>query len=332
MREGHSIRAVAMLASAEGEPVLVEAAETRTKRDSAARGALVSAITPVILLTLAAISALIFGVRRGLGPLELLREELQQRSHKHLSPLDESHVVEELRPLVRELNDMLARLQLAQDTQTRFIANAAHQLRTPIAGLVTQIDLARTGPEAGTHLDHARAAAARLARLAQQILSLAAADPVSNPTPKREPCDLAEIVRGRADEWIRAAGRVELEFELDRAPFRGDAVLAGELAANLVDNACRYGARTVKIATLTRSGRAILEVEDDGPGIPAAERSRIFERFHRLHDQAADGSGLGLAIVSEIAQRHEATVEVTDSIRHATGTRVTVSFPAFEAA
>jgi len=331
-RGKESIRAVAMLTYVAGQSVMVEAAETRRKRDSAARGALVSAIAPVTLLTIAAVAAVIFGVRRGLVPVEQLREELQHRSHTHLSPVGETHVVEELLPLVRELNDMLGRLQRAQDTQARFIANAAHQLRTPIAGLVTQIDLARTGPDAAIHLGHAREAAARLARLAQQILSLAAADPTSNPTPKREPCDLAEIARARAEEWLRLAGSVELEFDLHRAPIRGDAVLVGELASNLVDNACRYGATAVKIATSAQSGRAILTIEDDGPGIPAEERTRIFERFHRLQHQSGDGSGLGLAIVAEIAQRHEARIEVADALAHASGTRVSVSFPAVEAA
>jgi two-component system sensor histidine kinase TctE len=331
MRQGRSIRSVALVASVAGAPVMVQAAETRNKRDSAARGALFSALAPVMLLTVAAGAALIFGVRRGLAPLERLREELQQRSHTHLSPLAEDSVVEELRPLIRELNDMLGRLDLAQQTQTRFIANAAHQLRTPIAGLVTQIDLARSGPESAAHLGHAREAAARLARLAQQILSLAAADPISNPALKREPCDLAEIARGRAEEWLRLARDVELEFDLQPAPVRGDAVLVGELASNLVDNACRYGARTVKISTISRSGVSILEVEDDGPGIPRAERSRIFERFHRLRHHSTDGSGLGLAIVAEIAQRHGAAIELTDAASHPDGTRVIVTFASVEA-
>ncbi|HET9653708.1 MAG TPA: HAMP domain-containing sensor histidine kinase, partial [Usitatibacter sp.] len=213
----------------------------------------------------------------------------------------------------------------------RFIANAAHQLRTPVAGLVTQIDLARTGPDAAMHLAHAREAAARLARLAQQILSLAAADPVSNPASKRDPCDLAEIARSHAEAWLRSARDVELEFDLKRAPIRGDAVLAGELASNLVDNASRYGARQVRIATFAEQGRSILEVEDDGPGIPAPERSRIFERFHRLQHHSTDGSGLGLAIVAEIAQRHGAKIAVNDAVTYPTGARVTVSFPAVEA-
>src|SRR6185312_5342506 len=137
--------------------------------------------------------------------VEQLREELQHRSHTHLSPVGETHVVEELLPLVRELNDMLGRLQRAQETQARFIANAAHQLRTPIAGLVTQLDLARRegGGEREAHFAQAREGAQRLARLAQQILSLAAADPVSNPLRRLEPADLADIVKGHADAWVR---------------------------------------------------------------------------------------------------------------------------------
>jgi two-component system, OmpR family, sensor histidine kinase TctE len=331
-RDNQSIRAVALLTHVDGIPVTVTAAETRTKRDSAARGALLSAIAPVTLLTIAAGAALVFGVRRGLSPLERLREELQERSHTRMNPLDEENIVEELKPLVHELNDMLGRLKLAQDTQARFIANAAHQLRTPIAGLVTQIDLAATGPEACEHLAHAREAAGRLARLAQQVLSLAAADPLSNPSGSAEPCDLAEIVRSRADTWLRAARDVELEFDLRPAKVRGEAILIGELAANLVDNACRYGGHVVHIATRLDRQRALLEVEDDGPGIPASQRPRIFERFHRLDNQSTDGSGLGLAIVAEIAQRHRATIEVRDATLHSHGTCVRVSFPALETA
>lgn len=331
LRLGRPIRAVALLTYVGGTAVMVIAAETRMKRDAAARDAMFSAITPVTLLTIAAVAALIFGVRRGLLPLERLRMELQNRSHVHLRPVDERHVVDELRPLVRELNDMLGRLERAQETQQRFIANAAHQLRTPVAGLITQIDLASTGPDAGTHLAHAREAAARLARLAQQVLSLAAADPTSNPASRRSPCDLAEIARSHAEAWLRSAGDVELEFDLKRAPIRGNALLVGELASNLVDNACRYGARQVKISTFAQGGRSILEVEDDGPGIPVAERTRIFERFHRLQHHSTDGSGLGLAIVAEIAQRHGAKIDVNDAVSYRTGARVTASFPAVEA-
>jgi two-component system sensor histidine kinase TctE len=329
-RQGATIRAVALAGAVEGIPVIVIAAETTSKRDRAYRDAMVSAIAPVVLLSIAAVAAVVFGVRRGLGPVEHLREELQARSHVDLRPVEETGVVAELQPLVHELNQMLKRLDASQHTQARFIANAAHQLRTPIAGLVTQLDLVGGGgSEATQHLENARAGAARLARLARQILSLAAADPIANPAARDEACDLAEIVKSHADAWLRAASSrgVELGFDLAGAEVKGNPILIGELAANLVDNATRYGAKNVTIATHVNGRGATLEVQDDGPGIPVAERERIFERFHRLDNQSTEGSGLGLAIVHEIAQRHHAIIEVRDpEATH--GTRISVLFPA----
>jgi two-component system, OmpR family, sensor histidine kinase TctE len=327
--DGRPIRAVALETATGGMPVSIVAAETTNKRQHASEDAMLSAIAPAALLSLAAVVAVIFGVRRGLGPLERLREELQSRSHADLGPVEETRVVEELKPLVRELNLMLARLKDAQNTQARFIANAAHQLRTPIAAIVTQLELAgRAGIDRDAHFENAREGAARLARLAQQVLSLAAADPVSNPVARSEPCDLGDIVKNQADAWVRAASarHVDVEFDLAPAPIVGDPVLVGELATNLVDNATRYGARYVLIGTRRSGARSILEVVDDGPGIPASERTRIFERFRRLDTQRTEGSGLGLAIVAEIAQRHDATVEVDDA-PSGKGTRIRVSFP-----
>ena len=328
--DGRPIRAVALEAAIGGMPVSVVAAETTFKREHAYRDALLSEIAPTTLLSIATFVAVVFGVRRGLGPLDLLREELQSRSHVDLRPVQDSHVMDELKPLVRELNSMLARLKDAQSTQARFIANAAHQLRTPIAGLITQLDLARreSGGEREVHFAQAREGAQRLARLAQQVLSLAAADPVSNPVTRSETADLSDIVKGHADAWVRSATarRVELEFDLAPAPIEGDPVLVGELAANLVDNATRYGAKYVLVGSRREGKRSVLEVVDDGPGIPVAERERIFERFHRMDRAGSGGSGLGLAIVREIAQRHEATIAVDDGpTGH--GLRIRISFP-----
>ena len=284
-----------------------------------------------MLLSLAAIFAVVLGVRGGLGPVERLRREVQSRSHVDLRPVTETDTADELRPLVHELNGMLSRLDAAQKAQTRFIANAAHQLRTPIAGLVTQLDLVRHGDAAqrDAHLTHARESAARLARLAQQILSLAAADPVSNPEVPENRCDLSDIVKDNADVWLRRVRprNVELEFELAPASIQGNAVLVGELASNLVDNAARYGAKTVRVVTRNGDGNSVLEVIDDGPGIPPAERKRIFDRFRRLDNESTEGSGLGLAIVNEIAQRHRAKIAVNDG-DEGRGARVSVSFPA----
>lgn len=329
-RQGIPVRAVVLDSQADGTPVRIVVTETMRKRNRASRDAALSAIVPAALLVVAAIAGIVIGVGRGLRPVDTLRAQLQSRSHLDLRPLEEQHLVDELRPLVQALNAMLARLDAAQETQARFIANAAHQLRTPIAGVITQLDLAKGGgAQQDQHLAHAREGAARLARLAHQILSLAAADPRGNPTLPEERIDLADVVKNRADEWVRmVTGRdVEIEFDLATAPTRGNGLLAGELATNLVDNAMRYGAGNVKVATRVEAGRSLLEVSDDGRGIPPGERTRIFERFRRLDNESTEGSGLGLAIVSEIAQRHGARVEVRDG-PGGRGTCVAVSFPA----
>ncbi len=328
-RQGEPVRAVVLDTAAGPRRVRIVAAETTHKRMRASLDAMLSAIIPAVLLLVAAVTGIVIGVGRGLSPLDALRDALQKRSHVDLSPLQESHVDDELRPLVGALNRLLARLEDAQQRQSRFVANAAHQLRTPIAGVITQLDLAKSATaDRDTQIAHAREGAARLARLAQQILSLAAADPLSNPAATQERSDLAEIVTSHADEWLRMARSMgaELEFDLGSAPIVGNSVLVGELATNLVHNAARYGARTVGVTTRAANARSMLEVSDDGPGIPREARDRVFERFSRLDSQSTEGSGLGLAIVSEIAQRHRAAVDLGEG-PGGVGTRVTVFFP-----
>ncbi|APV48523.1 hypothetical protein BWI17_01760 [Betaproteobacteria bacterium GR16-43] len=328
---GANVRGFARRDLIDGKAVTIALAETTHKRERARLEALGSVMVPAFLLSIAAAAMVIFGVRRGLEPLERMREEIQARSYQDLSPIEERDVAEELKPVLRELNGMLGRLAQAQGTQVRFVANAAHQLRTPITGLLAQLDLALDGSdtERNNHIAQARSAAQRLARLAQQLLSLAAADPASNPSTEKRECDLSDIVRERADSWLRTTltRGVEVEFDLDAAPIHGNPMLVAELATNLVDNASRYGARNVRIATRHWGGASMLEVADDGPGIPESERGRIFERFYRLDNESTEGSGLGLAIVREIAQRHGASIELTERPGQS-GTRVGVMFPA----
>jgi two-component system sensor histidine kinase TctE len=152
---------------------------------------------------------------------------------------------------------------------------------------------------------------------------------VSNPAVPEQRCDLAEIVKANADVWLRRVTprSVELEFELAPAGIKGNAVLVGEMASNLVDNAARYGAKTVRVVTRNGGNESVLEVIDDGPGIPVAERTHIFDRFRRLDNESTEGSGLGLAIVREIAERHRAKIAVNDG-DEGKGARVSVSFPA----
>jgi len=329
--DGKTVRVTSRQVSVGAGPVTLVVAETMSKRERARLETLLSVIVPAVLLCLAAALMVLFGVKRGLAPLERLREEIQARSYQDLSPISDADVAEELKPVLRELNNMLGRLGEAQRTQVRFVANAAHQLRTPIAGLLAQLDLVRAGTEVerAAHLGQARSSAERLARLAQQLLSLASADPASNPEVEQRQCDLSDIVRDRADSWLRTTLQrgVEVEFDLDVAPIRGNPTLLGELATNLVDNASRYGARNVRIATRHWGRSSLLEVTDDGPGIPPEERGRIFERFYRLDNESTEGSGLGLAIVREIAQRHGASVELSERPGES-GTRVGVMFPA----
>ena len=310
---------------------LVQVAETLNKRAQLANDIVKGVILPQFIILPLAVTLVWFGLVRGLAPLGHLSERIRRRKPGDLSAIDHGAVPEEVAPLIRAINELMRELDSSLKGQQRFIANAAHQLRTPIAGLTTQLDLAASGDVAarGTHVAHAREGALRLARLAQQVLSLAAADPISNPAVPQQQCDLAAIVKDHAGPWLRAVTPrgVEMEFDLAPAPILGNAVLVGELASNLVDNAARYGARAVTVATRRTGARSILEVVDDGPGIPPEQRTLIFERFRRLDDESTEGSGLGLAIVKEIAQRHGATIEV-DAGAGGAGTRVAVFFPA----
>lgn len=326
-RASVEIRAAMVYAQVGPELVSIVAAETTTKRDNAARDAALSALAPALLLMMAVGAAVAFGVRRGLAPLYALGSEIHRRSHRDLSPIAEAPRAEELKPLVHSLNDMFERLSRSQEAQARFLANAAHQLRTPIAGLVTQLDLVKGFDDESTaHLEHARRAAQRLARLARQVLSLAAADPVSNPKAEREAFDLAEVMRERAVEWVRAApSGTDLEFDLEAAEMEGSPVLLGELTANLVENATRYGGTRIRVATRTEGDRVTLEVEDNGRGIPKDAREHLFERFERGESRDNEGSGLGLAIVREIVDRHGGRIAVEDGREG--GTRIVADFP-----
>jgi two-component system sensor histidine kinase TctE len=329
---GEGVRAAAMAVRTPAGDAQVLVAETLRKRHALMRNALIASTLPELAVALCALGVVWFGVRRGLAPLETLRAEIGARSHRDLRAVSEAHAPAEVRPLVAELNELLARLRTALDAQSRFIADAAHQLRTPLAALQAQVEAARreTGAaEREAALARLDAATRRTARLASQLLALARVDPSGDAPLADERVDLQHVVGTHIDDWLQRAdaAAIDLGFELEHAPTRGDAGLLGELATNLVENALAYSPRgaTVTVRTAVRGGDALLEVEDNGPGIPAAERDRVFERFHRLPGARAGGSGLGLAIVREIAQRHGATVTLADGAS-SRGTLVQVRF------
>lgn len=315
--------------------VLVQVAENRAARNDFAREILLRMILPQALLIIFAGVMLWYAVGRALAPLQTLRREIESRSHRDLSALPLEQTPQEVRPVIRAMNELLERLSLAIAAQQRFIADAAHQLRTPIAGLKTQTELAlRQTPPGETHeiLQQLSNATQQATRLVNQLLSLARAEPAVGGVQAGARIDLPQLVRETTADWVpRALERnVDLGFDAQqgRTEVAGDAFLLREMLNNLLDNAIHYsqggGQVTVRVARST--SRAILSVEDNGPGVPEAERARVFERFYRVLGTGRDGCGLGLAIVKEIAQSHHAEVEL-DSAESGSGTIVRVTFP-----
>jgi two-component system sensor histidine kinase TctE len=315
--------------------VRVQVAENRAARAEFARQILARMVLPQAVLIVIAGALLWYAVGRGLAPLGTLRREIESRSHLDLSAVPEEDAPQEVRPLIRALNELLERLSFALAAQQRFIADAAHQLRTPIAGLKTQTELAlRQAPpgDAQATLRQLRTATERTTRLVNQLLSLARAEPpVGRVLRAGQRIDLAQLARDATTDWVpRALERgIDLGFDDDStsASIDGDPLLLREMLNNLLDNAIRYtqngGQVTVRV---TCDGtHAVLAVEDNGPGIPDSERTRVFQRFYRVLGTGDEGCGLGLAIVREIAQSHAADVTL-DTGTGGIGTVVAVTF------
>ena len=286
---------------------------------------------PELLIALATLVIVWFGVKRGLQPLARLSDEIKARSAGDLRPIDAAGAPEEARPLVGALNGLLGEVSAASRKQQRFLADAAHQLRTPLAGLQThtELALAQPMPEAcRAQLEQVHRATIRTARLANQLLALARAEPGARSA--NADLDLKNIAGGEADAWVRQAVSrdIDLGFELESARVDGDAFLLREALSNLVHNALEYSPRggRVTVRTGRRNGHAFLEVEDDGPGIAPAERGRVLERFYRVPGTPGTGSGLGLAIVREIAAGHGAS-RCHRRFGPAGGCRVGITFP-----
>jgi two-component system sensor histidine kinase TctE len=335
---GNPVRIAALRATAVGgaadQPVLILVGETLNKRRTLANEVLLGMLLPELLL-IALVGALVwYGIERGLRPLATLQQEIGSRSHRDLSPLPEQNAPGEVRALIRAMNDLLGRLSFALSAQQRFIADAAHQLRTPLAGIKTQAELALRQddmPEVHHTLMQLNTATGQTTHLVNQLLSLARAEPGTDRTQAMQRIDLEELTRETATEWVpRALARnIDLGFDgTARTMIDGDGLFIREMLVNLLDNAIRYthagGHVTVRVAG--EREHAMLSVEDDGPGIPADERERVFERFHRVLGTGAEGCGLGLAIVREIAQSHGASVSLAAGAQ-GTGTLVSIVFP-----
>jgi two-component system OmpR family sensor kinase len=250
--------------------------------------------------------------------LESTARAVAKRSPESLEPIEVSPVPEEIQPLIGALNGLLARLAKALAQQRQFIADAAHELRTPLTALRLQLQLAeRARDDAEREKAHAmlREGIARAVHLVEQLLTLARQDPDA-PGATQGVVDITELARNVAQshESTAAAKGVSLRTALQDPVFvQGDRAALRTLMDNLVDNAIRHtAAGEVVVGVHARDGEAVFQVQDAGPGIPPAERSRVFDRFYRGESAAQGGTGLGLAIVRRIADRHRGAVELSD--------------------
>jgi two-component system sensor histidine kinase TctE len=273
---------------AEPRLALVQVAETLDKRAQLANEIIKGVILPQFIILPVILALVWFALSRGLSPLAQLQERIRARPPDDLSPIDSRQVPEEISPLVGSLNDMLARLAHTIDAQKRFIADAAHQMKTPLVNQLLALARAENQPHAGLGF----------AQL-----------------------DLAALAREVVLDWVPASftHEIDLGYEAPETPvdIAGNALMLRELLSNLIDNALRYtpGGGSVTVRVRVSARQALLEVEDTGPGIAPGERPRVFERFYRILGSNAPGSGLGLAIVREIAQQHEADIEIFNNPR-----------------
>ncbi len=317
------------------DTVTVTIAETLIKRNTLARDILLAMVAPqVALLGIASLLAWL-GVSRGLKPLTDLASQIEARDHNNLSPVPQTGLPREARVLAARINELLARLGSAIRAQKQFVADAAHQLRTPLAAVMLQVERAQRAPDSDTVRQALRAlhrSVERAGRMTQQLLALARTDPEAVNAVQLKPLDLVALARRVGEEWVPRALKRDIDFGLivPNAPVQiiGDDRLLSELLSNLIDNALRYCNASGRVSVIVEAGpQPRLAVQDDGPGIAEDERVRIFERFYRVPDSAGDGCGLGLAIVEEIARLHSSIVEVSSG-SDGRGSRFAVVFGA----
>jgi two-component system sensor histidine kinase TctE len=312
----------------------VTVAETRTKRDHASRRILTAMVLPNLIVIAATFVAVYLGVRKGLAPLAEVERQIAERSPRDLREIDIGPSPREVRPMLARLNELFGLLRAASEAQQRFLADAAHQLRTPLAGLQTQIELAtwegrfRSDAERLARIEDATA---RIGHLVDQLLIYARADPAAAATQVFVPVSLAALAEQAASSFLDRAleKKIDLGFDITAATVEGIPWMLREALANVIDNALRYTPAdgVVTVRSGMRGGSAVLAVEDNGPGIPAAERGRIFERFYRSPGSEGPGCGLGLAIVREIVELHRGRVELADAAFG--GVCITLAFPGF---
>ena len=327
-------------------PALVQVAETLEKRSVLATEIVKGVMLPQFVILPIAVLLIWLALVQAIKPLNMLEERIRARKPDDLSPIDAQAAPLEVAPLVDSVNDLLLRLKDSIATQKRFLADAAHQLKTPLAGLRMQADLA---PREGADADELKQSLRQIGRSSvrathtvNQLLALARAESSGSAMP-RQTCDLAELTMSVVRDCVPRAieKQIDLGYEGTEpgaagGQIEGNPTLLKELVRNLLDNAINYtpssaqqpAVITARVLSDPAQGRLVLQVEDSGPGVPLAERELVFQPFYRALGTEADGSGLGLPIVLEIAQQHNATVDLDETRpgQAAPGARFTVRF------
>ena len=309
-------------------------AETNIKRTEMAQQIIASVLLPQIILIIFVALLVPFGVSRGLFPLKALQRAIAERSFRDRTPLNETAVPGEVIPLVASINLLLTRLDTMFSAQSRFVADAAHQLKTPVAALRAYVELLERSQDADERKNiivKLNDAVDRMSRLVSQLLALARNDISEARPPEFERVDLNTLLLEICSNWVPQAIKrnIDLGFEANSHPtvILGAPDRLRELFDNLIDNAIRYSKSTGSITVrITGSPSPAVSIRDDASSIPEAERALIFERFYRLLG-SGEGSGLGLAIAKEIAVMHQASICINADMEDGIGNDVVVSFP-----
>ncbi len=335
--------------------VVVQVAETFDKRSRLATEIIKGVILPQFVILPVAVLLVWFALARGIAPLNALQQRIRRREAQDLSPIDDHDVPEEVAPLVRSINDLLARLDQTMGAQKHFLADAAHQMKTPLAGLRMQAELAQREIDEGGDPQAIKRSLKQIARSSQsaahlvnQLLAMARAEDQEQAR-RQQDVAIVKLAHDVVRDFVPRAmdKRIDLgyegpELEPPQPRLRGQPILVRELIRNLVDNALQYtpagGTVTVRLMPDPYGQVFVLQVEDTGPGIPEGEREQVFQPFYRALGTDVDGSGLGLAIVQEIADKHGATVSIEAARKppagspELVGALFTVRFPCAPAA
>ena len=314
-------------------PVIISVADARATTGAAARFGLMSTLLWDFVQMDVTLVLVWVGIQIGLRPVRKLRDEIAARSPLDLRPIVETSVPREISPVVVTLNRLFAMLRSSVQSQQQFIANTAHQLRTPITGMQAQLDVLIDEPAAApvsSRLRTLQESVRQLAHSSNQLLSLARADPAANMAARNQSVLLNSIVGEVVAKFFDRALQSNIDLGVDAQPVSvlADPSLLDDLLSNLVDNALKYtpSGGSITVSAGATNGSPYLAVEDTGPGIPEAERQRVRQRFYRLPNSPGHGSGLGLAIVDEIAQLYGASVTIGPG-SGGRGTKVLLQFP-----